>query len=396
MGGKSGTPPGYRSWKIGVLLDEEQKKKFIVFLREYRSRVLALAFGGDRGLQKPYQKFRYVPILAREARHVFNRSDSIRKASRIWPMLTVKLVQQGKTIYGDTGAPVVLDVSRSEVRIPFLKIKRQTKIIERIAGDLALNPRPKFVAQLVLKRDGMGRDILVVNVIAFRETKPSHSHKALVLAYDINSRYGVTLVTLALDENEAKLILLKRYKPPNHTARRKQAAGLQNKGRIDEAAKVRRKEKKLNQEFVKNIVADARKTIRQWTAKGYATYILVDKPEAKSLKGTSLTGTLNSLTDRLKNLATYEGAHYIELRASGKYCPVCGTHYTKEERKNDKRIYRCPWGHAFDRDYAASWNLILAYFKSHREVIRKLLQRLGPRAMGAPPISNSPHAPSQN
>lgn len=389
------TPPGYRSWKIGVLLEEEQKKKFIVFLRDFRARTLAYAFGaGEKErLDRPFSRFRYAPMLAGEARHVFNRSNSIRKASNVWPLLTVKLVRQGRTVYGDTGAPVILDISRGEIRIPFLRVRKKKRVVERIAEELALEPRPRFAAQILLRRDGMGRDILVVNIIAFRETKPSQSDKAVVLAYDINSRYGVTLVALALGENETKLILLKRYRPPNHTARRRQAARLQSLGMDERAAKIRKKERNLNKAFIDEIIADARKTVRKWLAMGYSVYILVDKPEANNLKGTPLTGTLNGLAESLRNLAAYEGARYLELRASGKICPVCGHPYTTVEKRDSKRIYECPRGHKYDRDFAASWNLALAYFKQHRERIRELLAKLGPRAMGAPPKPTPTPAP---
>jgi len=392
MGGKSGAPPvGFRIWRIGVLLEEEQEKKFTGFLREYRARVIATAFGagGRERLDRPASRFIYVPALAAIAKHVYNRSDSIKKAIHVWPLLTVKFVKDGKRVHGSNSSPVILDITRGEIRIPFLKVRKKTKTAAKIAGEFELEPKPKFVAQLQLKQDGMGRSVLVVNIIAFRETRPRrprHSDKAVALAYDINSRYGVTLVALALDENGAKLILLKRYKPPNHSARRRQAAKLQSMGRL-EAAKVRRKERKLNQEFVKNIVADARRIIRHWAAKGYTAYILVDKPRQESLRGTSLSGTLNAVASRLENFAAYEGAVYRELRASGKKCPICGAYYTSEEKRNGKRVYTCPQGHRYDRDFAASWNLAIRYFSRQREQIRRLLAGLGPRALGAPHLA---------
>ena len=378
----SGSHPGFRTWKIAALLTEEQAKKFQLFLVEYRARVLASAFGSNLRLDKPETKYRYVPEMAKAAKHAFNRSDSIRKASRVWPLLNVKFVQGGERLYGKGNASIILDVTRDEIRIPFLGARKNTRIVEKIAGELEqLDPRPKFVAQLRHSRDGMGRDVLIITILTFRTTTIRRGDKALVLAYDINSRYGTSMVVLAIDE-EVKLVLTKRYKPPNHGRRRKTAARLQSMGKLEEAARVRMKEKKLNEEFLKSIVADARRIIRHWMTKKYTAYILVDKPE--DLRGTSLSGTMNSVAERLENLARYEGAHYLELRASGKYCPVCGRHYITEERRDGKRIFVCPSGHRYDRDFAASWNLVLLYFKSRREQVRRLLQKLGPRALGAP------------
>ena len=235
----------------------------------------------------------------------------------------------------------------------------------------------------------MGREILKLNVIVQRYKRPLKSGKKLILAYDVNSRYGVTLVCIRIDEH-VKLVVMKRYKPPNHSRRRREAARLQQIGESEKAAEIRRKEKKLNREFIKNILCDVRRLGIKYRGRGYSIVVLIDKPETVELKGTELSNTLNRLSNALANLSLFEGFKYIEMRASGKYCPLCGEKYVKQLRINGKRIYTCKNSHIYERDFSACWNLILKYVKDKKEKIRELLLKLGSRALGAPKLAPQP------
>jgi len=159
---------------------------------------------------------------------------------------------------------------------------------------------------------------------------------------------------------------------------------LQREGRDGEAARVRRREGKLNREFIKAIIADARVLGVQYRRRGYSVTILVDKPDYESLRNTELSGTLNRLAEALRNLALFEGFKCVEMRASGKICPICGGKYVRKIRINCKRIYMCGNRHYFERDFTACWNLIIKHLKNRREEIRELLLRLGSTALGAP------------
>jgi transposase len=89
--------------------------------------------------------------------------------------------------------------------------------------------------------------------------------------------------------------------------------------------------------------------------------IVVDPIDAQSLRGTPLQGTLLRARRRLENLAAYEGAHFAELRASGKLCPLCGA----EGVENGHRVFKCPsCGATWDRDRAAVVNLVIRYLKA--------------------------------
>ena len=102
-------------------------------------------------------------------------------------------------------------------------------------------------------------------------------------------------------------------------------------------------------------------------------------------KNTKLQGTLNGLAKALKNMCIFEGFYYKEIRASGKTCPICGGQPVKKVRLNGKRIYTCG-NHLWDRDFGSSWNAILKEARAReRKAIKKLLETLRPRALGAPP-----------
>jgi len=371
---------GYRIFTVSIFSNDEVME----FISEFRARALAYNVSGSEALLRPKSKFIYVETLANVVRHVRARSGSVRKSVNIAPILPLK-IRRESGVYGNGIAPAILDLVRMELRIPFLKIKvrirdnLRRKILEILSDDV----KPKFVLQLKAARDGMGRKILKLNIIAQRYRKPTESSRKLILAYDVNSRYGVTLVALRVDE-EVKLMLLKRYRPPNHCRRREMATILQREGRDGEAARVRRREGKLNREFIKAIIADARVLGVQYRRRGYSVTILVDKPDYESLRNTELSGTLNRLAEALRNLALFEGFKCVEMRASGKICPICGGKYVRKIRINCKRIYMCGNRHYFERDFTACWNLIIKYLKNRREEIRELLSRLGSTALGAP------------
>ena len=106
----------------------------------------------------------------------------------------------------------------------------------------------------------------------------------------------------------------------------------------------------MNDAFIETLVARVRELVREALQGGAAAAIVVDPINSESLQGTPLQGTLLRVRERLENLARYEGAHFAEIRASGKLCPFCGA----EGRENGHRVFKCPrCGTVWDRDRAA-------------------------------------------
>jgi len=388
--GAGGPQRGFRVFTFSTFATPRVEQ----FISEFRARALAYAWMPKKEFCRPAPKFVYVPAVANICRQVLNKNDSIVKASHVWPLLPVRFYLPGGGVYGNTAARVVIDFRKREVRIPFLgiRVRLRESLADKLLGLLNDDARPRFVAQLVLAKDGMGRKILKINLVATRYLKPRKSGKRLLVGVDMNSKYGVTVVALSLNR-EVRLAYLARIKPPNNGVRRRRAAELQRLAAligddryVDEAAVVRRKERKLNRQFVREVVSRLRKLGKTWASKGYSVVLLVDKPDSKTLKGTRLQGTLNSLAKALENMCLFEGYHYREVRASGKLCPVCGRKGTKLAITNGKRIYACSKGHMWDRDYAASWNAVIKHLSpKERKKASKLLAELGPWALGAPP-----------
>jgi len=238
-----------------------------------------------------------------------------------------------------------------------------------------LTPRPEFVVQLC--SDGRLR------IIAKRAAPARPLEVPLrVIAVDENSRYGFVVAVFDFDERGyCRLTRFEVFKPPNHGYREgivaalrsyadKPAEALESVRELlaftptpSDAERLARKtlarKRRLNNAFIESFVARVRELVRE--ARGAAVVILVDPIDAESLQGTPLQGTLLRVRERLRNLAAYEGAHFAELRASGKLCPFCGA----EGRENGHRVFRCPsCGAVWDRDRAAVANLVLRYLRT--------------------------------
>ena len=128
------------------------------------------------------------------------------------------------------------------------------------------------------------------------------------------------------------------------------------------AARVRAKERRLNEEFIAGVVSELRKLVRKAAEKG-SVLVLVEPVNPETLRGTGLQGTLTRTRARLRNLCRYEGALFKSVRASGKQCPSCGRECREAKRTKRSRVYECPsCGLSWDRDQGALFNMVLRYF----------------------------------
>jgi len=293
--------------------------------------------------------------------------------------LTMRFILTTNERRGRGDAPVVVDLRARELRIPCIGVA--VPIPERLARALEeenrLEPRPDFVVQLC--SDGRLR------IIAKRAPEPRPPEVPLrVIAVDENSRHGFVLAVFDFDERGyCRLTRFEVFKPPNHGYREKVASALKSyadkpaealesvrellpliptPGDAERLArKTLARRKRLNNAFIETLVAGVRELVRGALQEGSAAVIVVDPIDEGSLRGTPLQGTLLRIRERLKNLARYEGAHFAELRASGRYCPLCGA----EGVENGHRVFKCPrCGTVWDRDRAAVVNLVLRYLKA--------------------------------
>jgi ribosomal protein S27AE len=196
-------------------------------------------------------------------------------------------------------------------------------------------------------------------------------------------------------ETRAALACFEKLKPPNHGYRREVASLLQSyAGKPSEETKkqlaeflppealktlkterarelanaIRRKERRSNDEFTHELVAKVRGLARDAVKRGMAALILVDPIDSGSLRGTRLQGTLLRARKLLRNMATYEGAAFRAVRASGKVCPRRGCKGEETVRTKHSRIYECPrCGMRWDRDKGVHYNLIYSYFERLRK-----------------------------
>jgi predicted RNA-binding Zn-ribbon protein involved in translation (DUF1610 family) len=293
-------------------------------------------------------------------------------------LLTVRFILTTNEQRGRTNAPVVVDLRARELRIPCvgMSVPLPERLVKALEEENRLEPRPDFVVQLC--SDGRLR------IIAKRAPEPRALELPLrVIAVDENSRYGFVLAVFDFDERGyCRLTRFEIFKPSNHGYREKVVSALKSfadkpAGALEsvrellpftptpgDAEKLARKtlarRKRLNNAFIETLVARVRGLVREALQEGAAAAIVVDPINSESLRGTPLQGTLLRVRERLRNLARYEGAHFAEIRASGKLCPHCGA----EGVENGHRVFKCPsCGAIWDRDRAATANLVLRYLR---------------------------------
>jgi predicted RNA-binding Zn-ribbon protein involved in translation (DUF1610 family) len=203
--------------------------------------------------------------------------------------------------------------------------------------------------------------------------------------------YGHTFTIWTLSETKATMMHFEKLKPPNHGYRRRVAALLQSYAdkpseetkkqlaeilplevfmtltteRAREFARLARKrERRLNDSVVSDLIAKMRTIVREARRRGMCALILIEAIDHNSLRKTELQGTLLRGRKLLKNLARYEGATLRLVRASGKLCPRCGSKGNEIIHTRRSRIHQCPkCGLRWDRDKAVHYNLVYSYFK---------------------------------
>jgi len=262
-----------------------------------------------------------------------------------------------------------------------------------------LETRPDFALQVT--HSGKLR------IIAHRAPQlPQPGTLLRVIAIDENSAHGFALAVFDFDDHGCKLAYFEKLRLENHGYRRQLTALLQSFASApsgekrtqlsqllsEELAKAltpelahelarqaRRKERRINDEFVRRFTALVRELVREAAKEGRATVILVDPIDYKSLEGTRLQDTLLRARRALENLVRYEGTLLVELRASGKQCPHCGSWGIEVRRTMRSRVYKC-WkcGAMWERDKAAVYNLAAKHFERMRnnEITERALASL--------------------
>ncbi|MEM0494704.1 MAG: zinc ribbon domain-containing protein [Thermofilum sp.] len=316
--------------------------------------------------------------------------------------LLAKVVKDGKRIHGSKGASVIVDLGRSELRIPCAGIRIPLKpgLVKALEGELRLAPKPEFAVQLTCR----GR----LRIVAFRSPPKWWLYReecadfdavrlgppVRVVGVDVNSVYGIAAVVFDLTEGGVRVPKSPfRLQPPNDalylaeaSVLRKIAQGLppeppdnateeelqlwqwalervkrlssrvgaltteradRLRCQLERAARLARRR------WARKLLGELRQLIRG--ANGRAV-IAIDAPDPESLRNSKLQKTYLHVTKHIKNLCRYEGALYRRVRASGRACPLCGR-WCEEVAH---RYYKCSHcSIVFDRDYGGAFNAAL-------------------------------------
>ena len=238
-----------------------------------------------------------------------------------------------------------------------------------------LNPRPEFTVQVT--RRGF------IRIIARREAYSELALPLRLICIDENSSYGFVVAVFDYD-GKWRLACLKIYHPPNHGYREgvfsllqsysdkpseevrealsqyfdSQALTLERARELAEETK--RRERRENDEFIRQLIGDLRKAVREAKGRGMHIVILIDSIDSERLKGTPLQRTLLRARKHIRNLTRYEGAEVRLLRSSGKICSLCSAWGVEI----DSRTYQCTrCGITWDRDRCAVLRPPLLYLE---------------------------------
>jgi hypothetical protein len=293
--------------------------------------------------------------------------------------LLVRFVMPDGSARGNTAAPCVIDLRRRELRVPSynVKVPLRGSIVEALVEENELNPRPEFTLQVT--RRGF------VRIIAHRELYPQplkEGTKLRLICIDENSSYGFVVAVFDYDR-KWRLVSFGKHNPPNQGYRERVISLLQSFAdkparearnalaqRLDLALtperarelaeETKRKERKENDEFIRQLIGDLRKILREARKRNMHVAVLADPINPDTLRGTPLQRTLLRARRHLRNLARYEGAEFRLLRSSGKQCPICGSWGVEVA----PRTHRCPkCGITWDRDRCAVLRPPLLYLE---------------------------------
>ena len=368
--GRARSVVGYRL--VTVKLPRECTSGVMKFVREFRRRCWLQLYGERVG---DGYRFLYVPKMAEELRSNVDQylyqirrglrpkwyrhtaKSRTRPHYRLWPLLRIRFLESGRKNRGSVASPVVVNLSRSELRLrlPSGTIKVRLKSSEvGILREIA-ERADRVVAQLVCKHRP------VLRVIGLRRLRIRVEEPFLVIAIDLNSKYGLVVRGLAVDE-AVRLVVQRRFKPPSHARRWVHVRELMRLKMFREANRVLRRMQGVNRAWEETVVAELRRTAKSWREKGYSVIILVDKPEPETLRGTHLQCTLLRVMRRIKWMAAWDDVLFLEWKASGRLCPVCGSRGV--ERSG--RVFTCPvCGAEWNRDVGACLNAVVSFLEHY-------------------------------
>jgi ribosomal protein S27AE len=372
---------GFRVWKPKVSKANREKLKAL-----YNDVINYLL-----GVASELEGSKYLTYYADEWKKMFEevKEARVRAGKRTLPKtpplpLLVKFVMPDGQERGNKNAPAVIDLKRGELRISSYGVVQRLRrsLVRALIEENLLEPRPEFTLQIT--RRGL------IRVVAHRRLRARLELPLRIVAIDENSRHGHSTATWYISETKVAMTHFEKMRPINHGFRREVAALLQSfadkpceetkkqlakflppkvlKTLTSERAgelveKTREKEKRLNSDFVSNLIAKVRSVVREAVRRGMSALILVEPVNADSLRGTELQGTLLRGRKLLRNLAVYEGAKVGKVSASGKICPRCGTKGVEIVHTKRSRIYECPkCGLRWDRDKGVHYNMVYSYF----------------------------------
>jgi hypothetical protein len=219
--------------------------------------------------------------------------------------LLTRFITPDGSVRGNTAAPCIIDLRRGELRIPSygITVPLRGSLAKALIEENELNPRPEFTVQVT--RRGF------IRIIARREAYSELALPLRLICIDENSSYGFVVAVFDYD-GKWRLTHFKIYRPPNHGYREGVFSLLQSYSdkpseevrealsqyfdpqvltpeRARELAEeTKRKERRENDEFIRQLIGDLRKVVRDARRQNMHVAVLIDPIDADTLRGTPL------------------------------------------------------------------------------------------------------------
>ena len=181
--------------KFTVMLPNAYRKSYEELCVEWSRRAYEYALH-RKDVRDNYLWY-YVDKAAGELEYVVKNH---KRGKRVWPLFRIVFYESGRRVHGAKCSPIRIDLDRRRLKLRPLgvEVMLSSRLVEEFRE---LISSCSFIARMILRRK-----YAVLHIIAFREyRRPRIELPVLVIGIDNNSKYGVRIRALLIEEDRVKI-----------------------------------------------------------------------------------------------------------------------------------------------------------------------------------------------
>ena len=363
--------------KFTVVLPSAYRKSYEELCKEWSERVYECALH-RKDVRDNYLWY-YVDRVAKELEYVVKNH---RRGKRVWPLFRIVFYENGKRVHGASGSPIRIDLDKRRLKLKPLgvEVELSSRLTEEFRDLISMNC--SFTGRMILRQK-----YTVLHIVAFKEyQKPRVKLPLLVVGVDNNSKHGVRVRALLIEENRVKIVAKVSIRKKNTRIQWRQLKWHQRLfsrfHKAEHAWMVKCLYKRIrgfNIRYKRDLKERLRKILRRSNA---TPVIVLDEVDPEGLRGSRLQNTIIIERDVENTVKFYNGI-FIKKRISGKYCPLCERKMKKHKRTKRLELYKCSCGVVIDKHTSTCYRAVLwtvrKYFpellQGVREKIRENIEK---------------------